>query len=133
VKLDGEAGDVLNAPVVEFTLLYFSSDIATAEKDGISKTFLTNIGGSLHSNTDMRAVRSGWSVEKVWPMLGGLEKGEGTGIVFSILVGWSGVEVHKRSGFTHDLVGKLRTDGNGQLIHSATRLVKYQEFSASRI
>lgn len=37
--------------------------------------------------------------------------GEGTGTVFSIPVGWSGVEAQKKSGVIQDLVGKLRTSG----------------------
>lgn len=133
VELDGEARDVLNTPVVQVTLLYFSPDITDAEKEGISKTFSTGIGGDLDSNTDMRAVRSGWSVEKDWPMLEGREKGEGTGTVFSILVGWSGIEAQKKSGVIQDLVEKLRTGGNGQLIHSATKLVECREFGTARI
>ncbi|OWY57020.1 hypothetical protein AA0114_g9132 [Alternaria tenuissima] len=132
VQLDGEARDVLNAPVVEVTLLYFSPDITDAEKEGISKTFSTGIGGDLDSNTDMRAVRSGWSVERDWPMLEGREKGEGTGTVFSILVGWSGVEAQKKSGVIQGLVGKLGTGGNRQLIHSATKLVECREFGTAR-
>jgi hypothetical protein len=133
VQLDGDARDVLDAPVVEVMLLYFTPDITTAEKEGISNTFSTGIGGDLDSNTDMRVVRSGWSIEKDWPMLVGREKGEGTGTVFSILVGWSGVEAQKKSGVIQDLVGKLKTVGNGQSIHSATKLVECREFGTARI
>lgn len=133
VQLDGEARDVLNAPVVEITLLYFSPDITAAEKDGISKTFSTGTRGELDSNTDIQAVRSGWSVETDWPMLEGREKSEGTGTVFGILVGWSGAEAQKNSGVIQSLVGKLGKGGDGQLIHSATRLVECRRFGTARI
>jgi hypothetical protein len=90
IEVEPSLRSVLEAPVTEVILVYFSSKISDAQKVETAKVFAQIIeDSSLKTSADVKAVSSGWSVENDFPVLGGKEGRVGS--VFGIFVGWESV------------------------------------------
>ncbi|KFY57237.1 hypothetical protein V496_06511 [Pseudogymnoascus sp. VKM F-4515 (FW-2607)] len=100
---------VLQAPVTEIMLAYFSSDISQVQKDAAFANVKEFSENGLNKCSDVKGFSFGWGVENDFPVRGG-DEGQ-TGSVLAAFIGWTSIDAHMEFRETEafkDNVGLLR-------------------------
>jgi hypothetical protein len=114
---------VLQSPVTEIMLAYFSSDISQAQKDAASANAQQFGEKALNKCPDVKGFSFGWGVENDFPVKGG-EKGQ-TGSVLTAFIGWPNIDAHLKFRETEDF------KENVDLLRGMEGLVKVAMFHVS--
>jgi hypothetical protein len=114
---------VLQSPVTEVMLAYFSYDISQAGKDKAAAQLQQFVEKSLENCTDVMAVSYGWGVENNFPVRGG-EVGQ-LGSLLTAFIGWPSLDAYRT--FRETDAVKESVD----LIRAMEGMVKFAKFNIS--
>ncbi|KAF2134562.1 hypothetical protein P153DRAFT_391896 [Dothidotthia symphoricarpi CBS 119687] len=84
----------LLSPMTELILVYLPSDISPDKKTVTATQLQQFVYNGIGESFDVESVSYGWGVENDFPVKGG--DAEQKGSILMALIGWSGVDAHKK-------------------------------------